>query len=277
MAYRCFDLELTDRVAHLRLNRPEEHNSMTPDFWRELPAAVTELSRAGTARALVISSTGKHFCAGMDLAVFATPAPDADAELGRRQARLRGTVKALQWTATALEQARMPVLVAIQGGCVGGAVDLATAADLRYASADAFFVVQEINIGMTADIGTLQRLGTCMPQGVARELAYTGRRMSAARAYEVGLVQAVYPDHASLVEGVLATAREIAAKSPLAVWGSKVAMNYARDHGVTDGLDQIATWQAGMFQPADLVESVTARLEKRDAAYPDLLPERDEL
>ena len=275
MAYSCFDLEIADNVAHLRLNRPEALNSMTREFWAELPAAVTEISEKALARAIVISSTGKHFCAGMDLSVFA--AEEEDAELGRKQARLRSTVKTLQWTATALEAARVPVLVAVQGGCIGGAVDVATAADLRYCTEDAFFVVQEINIGMTADIGTLQRLGTCVPQGVARELAFTGRRMTAARAYEVGLVQEVYADHESLVDGVLATAREIASKSPLAIWGTKVAMNHARDNGVVSGLDQIATWQSGMFQPADMVESFTAKAEKRDPVYPDLLPERSSL
>ncbi len=272
MAYRCFDVDITDQVAHLRLNRPDELNTMIPEFWRELPEIVTGISDAGSARAIVISSTGKHFSAGMDLSVFAAQ-PDADAEPGRRQARLRSLVGRLQWTFTALEKARVPVLVAVQGGCIGGAVDLATAADCRYASRDAFFSVQEINIGMTADVGTLQRLGTCVPQGVARELAFTGRRMSAERAYEVGLVQGLYDDHDALVAGVLETAREIATKSPLALWGTKVAMNHARDHGVAAGLEQIATWQAGMFQPADLLEAVTAKVEKRPTAYADLLPE----
>ncbi|MGB8652374.1 MAG: crotonase/enoyl-CoA hydratase family protein [Mycobacteriales bacterium] len=272
-SWRCFDVEIADKVAHIRLSRGDELNTMIPEFWSELPQIVTAISEQASARAIVISSTGKHFCAGMDLSVFAGGQQDADAELGRRQARMRSTVKTLQWTATALEKARVPVLVAVQGGCIGGALDLATAADLRYASAEAFFVVQEINIGMTADIGTLQRLGSCVPEGIARELAYTGRRMSAQRAYEVGLVQQVYPDHATLVAGVLATAKEIASKSPLAIWGTKVAMNHARDHGVDQSLDQIATWQSGMFQPHDMVESFTAKAEGRAPVYPDLLPE----
>ena len=275
--YRCFDVTITDKVAHLQLSRPDELNSMIPEFWSELPEIVTSISEQASARAIVISSTGKHFCAGMDLAVFSGQAGDEDVELGRRQARTRSTVKTLQWTATALEKARVPVLVAVQGGCIGGAVDLATAADLRYASADAFFVVQEINIGMTADIGTLQRLGSCVPEGVARELAMTGRRMTAQRAYEVGLVQGVYDDHPSLVAGVLETAKEIASKSPLAMWGTKVAMNYARDHSVDDSLDHMATWQSGMFQAGDMVESFTAKAQKRAADYPDLLPERSTL
>jgi enoyl-CoA hydratase len=271
-SWRCFDVEITDQVAHVQLSRPDELNTMVPEFWSELPEIVTAISDGASARVVVISSTGRHFSAGMDLSVFAGGTDD-DAELGRRQAKLRSTAKRLQWSFTALEKARVPVLTAVQGGCIGGAVDLVTAADLRYASADAFFCVQEINIGMTADVGTLQRLGKVIPEGVARELAYTGRRMSAQRAHEVGLVQEVYADHDSLVAGVLGTAREIAAKSPLAIWGTKVAMNYARDHAVDDALDQIATWQSGMFQPADMMESFTAKAEKRDPVYPDLLPE----
>lgn len=272
MAYRCFDVDIAEGVAHVRMNRPDELNTMVREFWTELPEIVDGISAAASARAIVLSSTGKHFCAGMDLGVFAGVA-DADAEPGRRQARTRSLVKLLQWTATCLEKARVPVLAAVQGGCIGGAVDLVTAADCRYASRDAFFVVQEISIGMTADIGTLQRLGRVIPEGVARELAYTGRRMTAERAYEVGLVQALYDDHDALVKGTLETAREIAERSPLAIWGTKVAMNYARDHGVDDALDQIATWQAGMFQPADLMESFTAKAEKRAASYADLLPD----
>jgi enoyl-CoA hydratase len=274
MTYRCFDVEIADQVAHVRLSRPDELNTMTPEFWRELPEIVTGISDDATARAVVISSTGKHFSAGMDLSVFlGGELAGESAEAGRRHARLRSNAKVLQWSFTALEKARVPVIAAVQGGVIGGAVDLVTACDLRYASADAFFCVQEINIGMTADVGTLQRLGKVVPEGFAREMAYTGRRYPAQRAYEVGLVQQVFTDHDTLVQGALETAREIASKSPLAIWGTKVAMNYARDHSVDDGLDQIATWQAGMFQPDDMAEAFTAKSEKRPAVFPDLLPE----
>ena len=273
MAYRCFDVQTADGVAHLRLTRGDELNTMIPEFWRELPEIVTGISDAASARVVVISSTGRHFSAGMDLSVFGAQHGGGGGELGRTQARLRSNAKVLQWSFSALEQARVPVLAAVQGGCIGGAVDLVTACDLRYASDEAFFCVQEINIGMTADVGTLQRLGTVVPEGVARELAYTGRRMPAARAYEVGLVQQLYADPAALVDGVLETAREIASKSPLAIWGTKVAMNYARDHSVDEGLEQIATWQAGMFQPADMMEAFAAKAERRAPVFPELLPE----
>jgi enoyl-CoA hydratase len=271
--YRCFDVDISAAVAHVRLTRPDELNTMTPAFWRELPEIVSGISDEASARVVVISSTGRHFSAGMDLSVFTGDHFAADAEPGRRHARMRSNAKLLQGAFTALEKARVPVIAAVQGGVIGGAVDLVTACDLRYAAADAFFCVQELNIGMTADLGTLQRLGRIVPEGVARELAFTGRRMPAQRAYEVGLVQAVYDDHDALLTGALETAREIASKSPLAIWGTKVAMNYARDHGVDDALDQIATWQSGMFQPADMMETFTAKAEKRTPVFPDLLPE----
>jgi enoyl-CoA hydratase len=280
MATTCFEVEESDRVAHVRLCRPDQLNTMIPAFWRELPEVIGEISDAGRARAIVLSSTGRHFSAGMDLAVFggagvgaaaAGVEPTRAAEEGRVRANVRMNILHLQDAFTALERARMPVLVAVQGGCVGGAVDMVCAADLRYATADAFFCIQEINIGMTADVGTLQRLPKLIPEGVVREYAYTGRRMTAARAYELGFVNGVFDDHAALVEGVLAVAAEIAARSPLAVWGTKEMITYARDHSVADGLNHIATWQAGMFHPADMVEELTAKSEKRPTDHADLL------
>lgn len=279
--HTCFEVEMSDKVAHVRLCRPDEMNSMVPAFWRELPEIVGEISDAGSARAIVLSSTGKHFSAGMDLAVFTSGGGDvgggdgaqrAAAEVGRQRADLRLSVLALQQTFTSLEEARMPVLAAVHGGCVGGAVDLVTACDLRYATADAWFCVQEINIGMTADVGTLQRLPKLIPEGIARQLAYTGERFPAQRAYEVGLVNGLFDNHDALVDGVLEVAAEIASKSPLAIWGSKQMLTYARDHSVRDGLEHIAAWQSGMFQPADMIESFAAKAEGREPAFEDLLP-----
>jgi enoyl-CoA hydratase len=268
----CFDVTVTDRVAHVRLSRPDALNTMIPAFWSDLPVIVGELADRGDVRAIVISSTGKHFSAGMDLSVFTSSGLNLDGEPGRRNATFLLLVKRLQESFTALERVRVPVLAAIQGGCIGGAVDMVCAADMRYASADAYFQVQETNIGMTADVGTLQRLPKLIPDGVARELVYTGRRMPAARAKEVGLVNEVFDDHESLVAGVLEIAAEIATKSPLVLWGAKEALVYARDHAVADALHQIALWQTGAFQPADMMESFAAKGEKRAPQYEDLPP-----
>ena len=269
---RCFEVEVEAKVAQVRMCRPDELNSMVPEFWSELPALIRRLSDDGGVRAVVLSSTGKHFSAGMDLGVFTAGEPAESADRGRANANRQLMVLRLQESFTALERARMPILAAIQGGCVGGAVDLVTACDMRYATEDAFFVVQETNIGMTADVGTLQRLPKIIPDGVARELVYTGRRMPAARALQVGLVNEVFPDPAALVSGVTAIAAEIAAQSPLAIWGSKQMLVYTRDHSVADGLSHIAAWQTGAFDSTDMAEAFAAKAERRTPAYPDLSP-----
>ncbi len=272
MAYRCFELELDDGVAHLRLSRPEELNTLCKEFWSELPEIVGELDATGSARAVVLSSTGRHFSAGLDLGILQGGTQDRAGEIARSRANLRVTTLALQESLTSLERARMPILAAVQGGCVGGGIDLITTCDMRYCTADAFFCVQEINIGMTADVGTLQRLPKLIPEGPARELAFTGRRMPAQRALEVGLVNAVYETQEDMIEDVLGIAREIAEHSPMAIWGSKEMLNYSRDHSVADGLNYIATWQTGMFQSPDLVEAMNAKREKRKPVFEDLLP-----
>ena len=280
MTYTCFNVETKNKVAHIQLKRPEAFNTMTRAFWNELPAIVGAINEEASARAIVISSTGKHFSAGMDLSVFTDGAGAAGetarkAEMGRARSNLRLEVHRLQKTFGCLDEARMPVLMAVQGGCVGGAVDMSTCADMRYATKDAFFVIQEINLAMTADVGTFPRLCHLLPQGLVRELAYAGRRLSASRALELGFVNELFDSQEQMLGHVMKLAEEIASKSPLAVHGSKVMINYARDHSINDGLDYIATWQAGMYNPAaDMMESFKAKAEKREPVYDDLLPLR---
>jgi enoyl-CoA hydratase len=277
MSHSCFEVEVSDKVAHLKMCRPQQLNTLSREFWRELPEIVRRLDDSGQVRAVVISSTGRHFTAGLDLDILSSGIADERAELGRARASLRTLILHLQDALSCLEQARMPVLAAVQGGCVGGGVDLITACDMRYCSEDAFFCVQEINVGITADVGTLQRLPKLIPAGIARELAYTGRRLPARRAREIGLVNEVYPDQEAMLEAVMETAREIARRSPLAIRGSKEMLHYARDHSVEDGLNYIATWQTGMFQHQDTDEAFRARREQREPVYQDLLPARKEL
>lgn len=274
MTLTCFDVRYEDGVAYLRLNRPEHKNSLIPSFWTELRTLVTDIDREARARVIVISSTGRHFCAGLDLGLFdggMFRASD-DGEPGRKRAVLYQGIRSLQETFTAVERARVPVIAAIQGGCVGGGIGLAAACDLRYATRDAFFSLQETNIAITADVGQLQRLPKVMPEGVVREMAFRGIRLPADRAEAIGFVNAVHDDHDTLLAAVAEIAREIAAKSPLAVWGAKHAINHAREHTVDDGLDMVALWQAGMYHPNDSLESLRARKEERAPAFEDLRP-----
>ena len=257
-----FTLTEHNHIAHLVLSRPEAMNTMHPTFWRELDAVLAQLHQSGQARALVISSTGKHFSAGMALEVFAgAVAMDDQSPEGR--AAIFDLLTDMQATFTRLENLRIPVIAAIQGGCIGGAVDMVTAACIRYATQDAFFCIQEINIGMVADVGTLQRLPKLMPLGVVKELAYTGRRLPAAQALNYGLVNAVFDTPEALLAGALQCAQEIAAKPPVAIWGSKQAIHYARDHTVDDSLRQMGWLQGAIWSSANVRESIMALQAKR--------------
>ena len=268
----CFSLSLTeDHVAHLVMNRPEALNTMHPTFWRELDEILTQIHREGTARALVISSTGKHFSAGMALETF-TGAIQMNDKSPEGRATMFDTLSDMQATFTKIETLRIPVICAIQGGCIGGAVDMVTAACIRYATADAFFCIQEINIGMVADVGTLQRLPKLLPMAVVKELAYTGRRMPAIRAQAHGLVNEVFDTAEAMLAAALQCAREIASKPPIAIWGTKQAIDYARDHSTEDSLRQMGWLQAAIWSNRHVVESITAMKEKRTADFPPLAP-----
>lgn len=268
----CFDLSSEGGVAHLVLKRPDAFNSMVRAFWNELPEIVEALNAEGATRCLVISSTGKHFSSGMDLAVFTEGEGVAPSASDRATAaeKFRLDVKRLQRSFSCLEDARFPVIAAVQGGVIGGAVDMTTACDIRYATADAFFQIQEINIGMTADVGTFPRLAKLMPEGMVRELAYTGRRFLAEEALRLGLVNAIFPDAAACTAHALAVAREIASKPPVAVTGSKVMITYARDHSTADALDYVGVWNASMLSPEHMAEAMAARAQKRPSTFPNL-------
>jgi enoyl-CoA hydratase len=269
-----FDVRYDDGVAHLRLNRPEQKNAITLPFFDELKGLVEEIDREARARVIVLSSTGRHFCVGLDLTVFGTGAfrRTADGELGRRRASFYQTIRKLQDAFTVIEQSRIPVIAAVQGACAGAALALVSACDLRYATQDAFFLVAETNLGFPAEIGTLQRLPKLMPEGVVREIAYRGTRLPATRAEQVGFVNETFAGHDALLAGVSEIARDIAAKNPLGTWGTKHLLNHARDHAVDDGLDLVALWQAGMYFPDDTLATLQARKEGRAVSYENLRP-----
>ena len=265
----CFALTTSNHVAHLVLNKPEAMNTMHPTFWRELDAALTHIHAQGTARALVISSTGKHFSAGMALETFAG-AIQMDDQSPEGRAAIFDVLTDMQATFTKIETLRIPVIAAIQGGCIGGAVDMVTACCLRYASAEAFFCIQEINIGMVADVGTLQRLPKLIPLAIVKELAYTGRRMPAAQALQYGLVNAVLDTPEAATAAALECAAEIASKPPVAQWGTKQALHYARDHSVEDSLKQMGWLQGAIWSNRHVMEAVMAMKAKRPGDFPAL-------
>jgi len=267
----CFELTIEQHIAHLVMNRPDRMNALDMTLWRELDEVLQQLHQANQARVLVISSTGKHFSAGMSLDAFGGSV-SMDDQSAEGRAAIFDMLGGLQSTFTRLETLRIPVIVAIQGGCIGGAVDMVTAACVRYASADAFFCIQEINVGMVADVGTLQRLPKLMPMAVVKELAYTGRRLSADKALQYGLVNEVLPDAAAALAAAMKAAAEIASKPPIAIWGTKQALNYARDHSVDDALKQMGWLQSGIWSNRHVQEAITAFQQKQVAHFPELAP-----
>ena len=279
MAYSCFEYELKDHVAHISMCRGDAFNSMTKAFWSELPELVDKISDEGKARVIVLSAQGKHFCAGMDLANFKSDGDFLSTDTknitqGRRSEAQFRVTRDLQYSISCLEKARIPVIAAIQGACIGGAVDLVTACDIRYAANDAFFCIQEINIGMAADVGTLQRLPYLIPEGIVRELAYTGRRFSADEALKYGLVNAVFDTHEAVIDHALSVAHEIADKAPLAVTGAKEILNYNRDHTVEESLNYTALWNSAMNFSDDMMEAFKSKTEKRDSDFQGLVKKR---
>ena len=274
MAYETMCLKIEDGIAHLELTRGSEFNTMNKAFWPEMVKIFGEIENDPLARVVVVSGQGRHFTSGLDLNDFTAGLTATDGEPARSAEALRRTILNMQETMSVLDRCRLPVLAAIQGACIGGGIDLISACDIRYCTEDAFFCVQETNIGMTADVGTLQRLPHMLPYGILRELTYTGRRMMASEAREWGLVNKIYSDKTALLHGVKEIAQEIASKSPLTTVGNKEMLNYARDHSIQDGLNYVATWNAAMLSRADLGEAFIAKKEKRDPLFNDLARSR---
>ncbi len=275
MTYQCFDLSIQDNIAHIKLNRPEKRNSMSPEFWQELQEIVRDIDQNARARVIVISSTGPHFSSGLDVSSFTSvnqTTEDTDKKTRQLQSgtAFYQNVLFMQESFNAIEECRLPVLAAIQGGCIGGGVDLVTACDIRYATDDAFLTIFETNIGMTADVGTFPRLVKLIPEGHVREMAYTGRRVTALEAKAMGLINEVYDDQAQMIEAVLSIAANIASKAPMAVYGCKKMITYARDHSTADGLDYIAIWNASHFKIEEIQEAMIANKEQRPGEFVSL-------
>ncbi|MBS4150463.1 crotonase/enoyl-CoA hydratase family protein [Pseudomonadota bacterium DY0742] len=267
--YKAFRVELADKVAQVVIDRPEKINAMNADFWAEIIDVFRWVDDTDEVRVVVLSGAGPHFSSGIDLQLLAQVGAQLGKDVGRNAEQLRRKILSLQASFNAVDHCRKPVVAAIQGYCLGGAIDLISACDMRYCSADARFSIKEIDMGMAADVGTLQRLPRIIGDGMMRELAYTGRTLDGAEAQAIGLVNRVYENPKALMEGVNELARQIAEKSPLAIRGTKEMIRYMRDHRVDDGLEYIATWNAAMLQAADLRVAVAAHMARQKPDFAD--------
>jgi enoyl-CoA hydratase len=282
--YEVLSIERDGHVATLWLDRPEARNALGPAFWNDLPLAMGELSEDGAVRAIVIAARGPHFSVGLDLKAMAgmltggagDGAPSAQTPAGEngsaqahqpsmasRAVTARQGVLRMQSSVSAVAECPKPVIAAIHGYCIGGGVDVVSACDIRVASADAVFSVRETKVAIVADLGSLQRLPRIIGKGHVAELALTGKDITAARAKEIGLVNDVAADAGAALAAARQLATEIAANSPLAVQGTKAVLTACEDKSVADGLDYVATWNAGFLASDDLVEAMTAFMEKR--------------
>ena len=267
-----FDVEINNSIAHIRFNRPEKRNSMNEDFWNLFPKEVEELDDSGDIRALIVSSTGPHFSSGIDLNMFKDDVVEDESkhELGRSRGYFIQQLHYLQNAASCLEAARFPVIAAIQGGCIGGGIDLVTAADMRICTKDAFFLIEEINVGLAADIGTIQRLPKIIPAGIAREWTMMGEKISADRAKEVGLVSSLHENQEEMLKSAFEIAEKLASKTPLAMWVTKEVLNYSRDHSVKEGLENVALWNAAMLHKEDVMTTMMSKMQKKKPEYRNL-------
>jgi enoyl-CoA hydratase len=258
-----------DAVAFVELNRPEKINALNMLMWEELGKAMQWIDQQASVRVVVLQGAGKHFCSGIDLLDFASIMRMNEKCEGRKREQLRRLILKLQHCLSAIEDCRQPVIAAVHGGCIGAGVDMVACCDMRYVSADGWFQIKEIDIGMTADVGSLQRLPHIIGDGLMRELAYTGRKVEAEEAVTAGLANRAFADQAALADGVHDIALCIASKSPLAIRGTKEMIRYSRDHSVADSLNYVATWNAAMLLSEDIQEAMMARMQKRCPDFRD--------
>ena len=271
-----FDIEFLGHVAHIKLNRPEKRNAMNWDFWRDLPRIVGDIDTHARARCIVLSSTGPVFSAGLDLSLFGQDvfAISKTAKMNEKELQtpqnFMSFLSFLQDSISSLQKARIPVICAIQGGCIGGGVDLICSADIRLATNDAFFSIRETKIGMVADVGTFPRIVKLLPEGIVKELAFTGRNFSSQEAKEYGFVNRLYESHDSLIEGALEIANQIASNSPAAVYGCKRVIDFSRDHTIDEGLEWINMWNASMLSQSELMEGFQSYKSKKEGNFAEL-------
>jgi enoyl-CoA hydratase len=268
LTYDTLRISSSGGVATIELNRPDKGNSIDGVMWTELKRAFDEMDTMTSVRAVVLRGAGKHFSTGIDLGFLAELQQDlGKLPEGIKQERLKQYIVELQEAVNAVENCRKPVLAAVQGYCMGAGVDIAAACDMRYATGATRFSVKEVDLAIVADLGSLQRLPKIVGEGIARELAFTGRIFKGQEAVAMGFVNRLYQNRDELMDGISTLAHEISKKSPLTIRGIKETMNFSRDRTVADGLDYVAVRNAAMLLSRDLEEAVTAFIEKRPPRY----------
>lgn len=271
MELTSLDYVVDGPIARVTMNRPAELNTMNRAFWTELIEVFAAIDADPEVRVVIIASTGKHFTAGLDLNMAAAGlGGGATTDLGRQRESFRRHAKDMQETFNVVDRCRKPVIAVIHGACIGGGVDFVTACDIRIGTENCYFTIQEVNIAIVADVGTLQRIPHLLPQGLIRELAYTARKFPAAEALGHGFLNSVHADHEAALAAADAMAKVIAAKSPLTITGIKQVLNYSRDHSIEDGLEYVAVWNAGMLLGEDLSVAVKAQRAKQEAVFANL-------
>jgi enoyl-CoA hydratase len=264
-AYESVTVDMDGHVAQVTLVGPGKGNAMGPAFWSEMPEVFAELDADPDVRAIVLTGTGRNFSYGLDLQAMAGTLTQvlSDGTSARPRADFHAEVLRMQRAISAVADCRTPTIASVHGWCIGGGVDLISAVDIRYASADAKFSVREVKLAIVADVGTLARLPLILSDGQLRELVLTGKDIDAARAEKIGLVNAVYDDADGALAGAHATAAEIAANPPLTVRGIKDVLDQQRASRVSESLRYVAAWNAAFLPSKDLAEGITATFAKR--------------
>jgi len=270
MTYEHFKYTVENKVANVVINRPEKVNSFNEITWKELKAIFERIDQDPEVRVAVLSGEGKLFCAGIDLQMLMSVKNVENIEcVGRRSEKILRFIQGLQDNINAIEKCSKPVLAAIHNGCIGGGVDIVAACDLRYCSDDAYFTIKEIDMGMVADLGTLQRLPKFVKPAVVAEMAFTGRKVGAVEAKEIGLVNNHFSDKESMLAEVHKIAETIASKSPISIRGTKEILRHTRDHSVADGLHHMAVWNSAMLLSDDLTAAFMAAMSKQTPTFKD--------
>ncbi|XP_069118101.1 delta(3,5)-Delta(2,4)-dienoyl-CoA isomerase, mitochondrial-like isoform X1 [Argopecten irradians] len=259
-------------VTQVEMNRPKKLNAMNNTFWSEMRTCFQQLNTDSDCRVIVLSGAGRVFTSGLDLTDIDTvTVMQSDLDPSRKAFAMRGTIADYQETFTVIEKCTKPVIAAIHNACIGGGIDMTSACDIRYGTQDSFFQIKEVDIGLAADVGTLQRFPKIVGNdSLVRELTYTARRFYSDEAKEMGFISRIFPDKDSMMAGAIETAELIASKSPVAVQGSKVSLVYSRDHSVREGLEHVAVWNQGMLQSEDLMKAVMAGMEKKTPKFSKL-------